>query len=488
MPPHSGRERSVGDCANGFFTLFGCVYWEFGRDAAPRTSSGGSVVNVSLLKRVSAVAVLAALVLASVVHFRAEGEPDMPPLPKDQDDVYAYYKLGFLPDGMPGRRTSDGLVAHPIYGPYVIADYIRQWDRFKEDRFLRAARRVADAALSRMERHEGALVFRYPAELSSFPAGKYSGLTQSRYLETLHQLYLATSDPAYRDASERVLASLSVPTSKGGVSRQVMGGATIEELPLEAMGTYTLNGWLTAMIIVSEYAEATGSAQAKEIFARNVDALREMLPLFDIPEIANSRYKLAGKTKIRILFKDAGRVESASIFVPGEGKMPIVETKDHGGWNNYFSKSSDSSVTANVLVNYISTPRPNELHVTLGADKETTAEVQIRKHVYTVQSVSSDNEWQTIATLPAGPNSRLATVELPWSELGDVIHPTLFSKKLAGKLYNVYHYMHISLLEKLASKTGEPSFASYAAKWKTYAAMWPGMPLYAKAGVELAPY
>lgn len=132
------------------------------------------------------------------------------------------------------------------------------------------------------------------------------------------------------------------------------------------MGTYTLNGWLTAMIIVSEYAEATGSAQAKEIFARNVDALREMLPLFDIPEIANSRYKLAGKTKIRILFKDAGRVESASIFVPGEGKMPIVETKDHGGWNNYFSKSSDSSVTANVLVNYISTPRPNELHVTLG--------------------------------------------------------------------------------------------------------------------------
>jgi len=55
-------------------------------------------------------------------------KPNMPPPSEDRKQVYEAYKLAYLPDGYPGKMTDQGLVAHPIYGPHVIRDFLRLYE------------------------------------------------------------------------------------------------------------------------------------------------------------------------------------------------------------------------------------------------------------------------------------------------------------------------------------------------------------------------
>src|SRR4030042_3715544 len=68
----------------------------------------------------------------------------LPPLPRHREAVYDYYKLRFLPDGYPGKQLKDKIVPHPIYGAYVINDYLAQYDSTKVEKYLHAAVKVAE--------------------------------------------------------------------------------------------------------------------------------------------------------------------------------------------------------------------------------------------------------------------------------------------------------------------------------------------------------
>ena len=64
-----------------------------------------------------------------------------------------FYGGVFLPDGYPGRRQPDGsVIAHPLYGTYLLADYLRQGAATGDTGFVRSAQRVAWAAVRRMDR------------------------------------------------------------------------------------------------------------------------------------------------------------------------------------------------------------------------------------------------------------------------------------------------------------------------------------------------
>jgi len=216
----------------------------------------------------------------------------MPPLPAERSAVYEYYKLAWLADGYPGRRTQHGVVAHPLYGTYVIGDYLRQWRATGKQEYLHAARKVADAGIARMERIENGLVFYYKPNvgLSSLPNTFYSALTQARWLHRFDELNRATKASQYEAAAGQVLNSLRIPVERGGVLKQLPNGVALQEYP-HTVTTYTLNGWMTAMIILNEY-EGRWADQANELFKKNLDGLLSMLPLYDVPEIANSRYQL----------------------------------------------------------------------------------------------------------------------------------------------------------------------------------------------------
>lgn len=109
---------------------------------------------------------------AATIYMSNEREVDLPPLQASRKAVWDYYRIEFLPDRYPGRRHNGELFAHPIYGPYVISDYMAQYRRTKDPLFLDAACQVADAALARMTAFKGGLAFVYDQEKRRYPAGR----------------------------------------------------------------------------------------------------------------------------------------------------------------------------------------------------------------------------------------------------------------------------------------------------------------------------
>lgn len=406
----------------------------------------------------------------------------MPPLPAHRAAIYAYYKLEWLPDGYPGRATRHGVVAHPLYGTYVIKDYLREWQADGRPEYLEGARKVADAALRRMQPLEDALVFYYTPEtgLSALPGTFYSALTQARWMATFDDLYQATGDTRYRDAAQSMLRSLAIPVERGGVLKQLANGVTLEEYP-HKVPTYTLNGWLTTMTLLERHARH-GSALARDLLERNLTALEAMLPLYDLPEIANSRYQLANSAQLRF---SGARVVDVKVEIPGEG---IFGLGDRHQWSNYLEdRRNNDRQYMNAILSYVSFPQPNILHVTTKTPEPLKVEIGTAEYDPTVTALPT-RSWKSLGTF-LGRDGRIS-IPIPWEAASLVAYPTAFTKKIAGKSYNVYHFVHIQTLDELYASTQRPFLKHYADKWRGYAARWERMPLYTSNAqrIELTPY
>jgi hypothetical protein len=141
-------------------------------------------------------------------------EPSMPPFSESLERMRSFYKIRFDADGYPSKLQDDGLYAHPIYGYYVIKDYVRQYKKEPSQTLADALVKVADAALSRMEEHEDALVFWYnDALIARGESRHYSGLTQAYYAIGFWQVYEITGEQRYAEASKKVFRSLLIPTA-----------------------------------------------------------------------------------------------------------------------------------------------------------------------------------------------------------------------------------------------------------------------------------
>src|SRR5699024_6353589 len=109
------------------------------------------------------------------------------------------------------------------------------------------------------------------------------------------------------------------------------GGLIIEEYPSPAPDC-TLNGWTTATVILRDYAKARNDKQAWDLFHRSVRGLETLIPLYDVPQYATSRYKLTGPAAIRL--QPAGTevtVQSVQVDMPGAGTFDANSNLDAGG-------------------------------------------------------------------------------------------------------------------------------------------------------------
>lgn len=413
---------------------------------------------------------------------------ELPPVSAERQKTYEFYKLEFLPDGYPGRRLSHGLVPHPIYGAYVIGDYLSLFRGKGEARYLKAARTVADAALSRMTDLNDALVFYYTPEmkLTSLPGTFYSGLTQARYIRVFSALAKASGDEKYKVAAERALKSLAIPVSEGGVLRRSHGGAVIEEWPHQVMGDYTLNGWTTALVILARYANDTGSPAARELFDQNLISLKALLPLYDVPEFANSRYRLSGSAQLRLVVEGAdAEFMEGSVIVPNEGSFPFEKDTKNVWHNHVKSQTKPRNILLNALLNYVSFPEENAVELVFNASDRGTVSVEILTGTYHPLKKLADKSWVQLGSFQIERGRNTVRTAIGWDAARASITPTDFNKKIHGDQYNVYHFMHVDNLERLWRLTREPMFKSYADKWEAAAATWPSLPVYRDAGVKL---
>lgn len=423
----------------------------------------------------------------------------LPSLSARRKATWDYYRIEFLEDGYPGRRHSDGeLYPHPLYGPYAINDYLGRYTYTGDRTYLDAACRVSEAAIARMDAFSGALVFRYQPKtgVSTMPEAFYSGLTQGRYLATLGRLDAATGGHRFRNACEAILQSLTFPADAGGVARRTPSGGLLIEEYSHSIPDYTLNGWTTATTLVHEYAETANSDTARQVFHDSVRGIADVLPMYDVPELANSRYRLSGQAKIRLSFQHPGtRIRSASIRIPGAGDHPVQHVGTRK-WSNQWVSGVDEdghlkSTTAgmDVVLCRLSWPRPNIVRLELESPRGGKVAAKIGTgHYDPLTTAIRHTDWAVVHTEELTAGHQVLEFPIPWHLAELIAYPTNFAKVVAGKNYNWYHFIHIDTLRRLTAITGDPMLDYFCHRWAAYPSQWPRIPAYAEAGIVLERY
>jgi hypothetical protein len=425
----------------------------------------------------------------------------LPPLPSARADVYDYYDLVFLEDAFPGRKTSDGPVPHPIYGTYVILDYLDLYDQTGDRAALLAAQRVADAAIARMDRSGGMLRFWDEPEwrLGTTSQRYVSGLTQAHYLDQFSRLGAITRDPRYEEAARLVFRSMATRVEDGGVLATTPHGVAIEESPHRPMDI-VLNGWLTALRGLRRYAERSGSEEARDLVRRNVQTLTKLLPLYDVPDQANSRYRIRGFGYVRLELDSREGIAFDPIFqeIPGDGAFELEDSlrnRWHPAIVSGLERQDDRLVAAarrvqlNLVFSLLSAPNPNRLRTRIHAARPGKVSVRVATGNYDpMQTGLVTTGWRTMAEIPlaAGPNE--VSIDFGIEDIAPFVYPTNFLKRIAGKRYNAYHFVHIDGLADLLRSPQPPGLSEMHARWSSYPTRWPSMPVYRDAGVEFERY
>lgn len=423
-----------------------------------------------------------------------EAAVGFPPLQSSRKAVWDYYRIEFLPNGYPGRRMGDVLHAHPIYGSYVISDYIAQYRRTKDRSFLDAAVHVADAAVEQMTPiGKNALAFMYSKEktgVSSKAGTFYSGLTQSRYIEQFRNLVTLPGAERFQEPLSAIVASLTVPTEDGGVARSTdNGGLIIEEYPSLAPDC-TLNGWTTATCILRDYAATTGDEEGWEIFYRSVRALESLIPIYDVPELANSRYRLTGVASIRVTARDADiDVNECRVEMPGAG---IYDASSAGDPAGEALKSGPRSVRTGrseafrLSISRLTWPAPNDILLTIDAAEDGAVDIAIGDGDYSPMVKDLPvHRFRELGEFHVTKGRNLLRVPVPWTDAELVSYPTGFGKALAGQQFNQYHWIHVDTLGKIVDETGSDMLSYFQEKWKHYPSLWSKIPEYQDERITL---
>lgn len=424
--------------------------------------------------------------MADTEYITNEAEVGLPPLQSSRRTVWKYYRIEFLPNGYPGRRTGETLYAHPIYGPYVIADYIAQYRRTKDGVYLDAAKHVADAAIEQMAPVGDGLAFLYDGEktaVSSRTGTFYSGLTQSRYVEVLNKLVRLPGSERFTEPLAAVVRSLLVPTDEGGVARYTdNGGLIIEEYP-SRLPDCTLNGWTTATCILRDYAKETGDAGGREAFELSVRGLERLISLYDVPELSNSRYRLTGAASIQVAAKGANLdVVDCKVEMPGSGIFGAAAIGDPAGEalrTGPRSVREGESESLTLSLSRLTWPTPNSVHLTVDADGPGELSLGIGDGAYDPLAkdlpVSYYRHLETVSLIE-GMND--VVISVPWNDAELISYPTGFGKALANRQFNQYHWIHVDTLAKIVDATGSDILRYFKEKWSRYPEGWKDIPAY----------
>lgn len=407
------------------------------------------------------------------------------------------YNIKFMDDGYPGKDLGDTIACHPIYGIYVIRDYLFQYRKTKNSIYQKAAMQVADAAIGRMETLKNALVFWYKSDsvFNSTSKDYYSGLTQSYYAEVMAQLYVSTKIEKYKRGAQDLYTSLRIPVSQGGVFHDSSKGPSIQEYPMSPNG-YVLNGWLTALSSVKSYAELLQEREAVSFWRDNLNTVCKLLPLFDAESFANSRYTLNGETEIKLhTTKCNVEFKEVSLHVPGEGDFVLdVDTKrNYANYIDAFSvvQSNQKVFTKNhtaslyMLLSRFSYPDENELKIRIVSDDTSSLKISMAQPTYSPTLAKRSQQYRLLEEVPINKGENFIKVKLPWKYLEALATPTTF-KQFGSKWHNVYHFIHINRLEEFYSITKDQRLLTYMNKWKKYVDTWHNHPLY--KGLEVVPY
>lgn len=433
----------------------------------------------------------------------------LPVIPESREAVYDYYRLCFMVDMTPGRYVDNICRKHPMYAAYLMGDYLVQYKKSGDILQLRAAENILNNAVSNMHQSKNALIYYFtPESVVTAVTGKhYSGLTQSNYLKYTTQLYQITRNKKYKEIARKLFNSLTLSENSGGVAKYTDHGAHIKEYQTEYDG-WTLNGWITAVNNIFYYYKYTKDAEANDFLTENMKLLERLLPLYDHEEYHNTRYQLANPFYIKFVARGGVTVSDFVYEIPMEGSydMDFSMIKPTGSRNGYtvrrcvgecqvdnINGSIDFNKLAvfNVVGSLISHPKTNKFSYKVKSNGAKQIQIYIAQGVYDpFTTVMPTESWVLVDELVFSDTKDVVekTTEVPERLLDKIIYPTNFKKKIGGKNYNAYHFIHIVGLAKINSWYKSEELQKYINKWNKYVNIWPSSEFYKNKDIEFIKY
>lgn len=428
-----------------------------------------------------------------------EEQVGLPPLQQSRKAVWDYYRIEFLKSGYPGRRQRGELQAHPLYGTYVIADYLAQYRETRDVMFLRAAQKVADAAIEQMEPIGDGIAFMYRPDGTGVSLRQqefYSGLTQSRYADSLSKLEAVSQPGKYAEALRAVLASLTVPLSEGGVAAYTnKGGLIIEEYP-SPIPDLTLNGWTTATTILANLPASGNDVDISGVLDASMRGLEELVGLYDVPELANTRYRLTGPAEFFVDSDSASfKILDCAVKMSEFGLFSARTVGDPGAADkgSILAPVGDTVMLAPARQKHFvaqltraTWPESNMLHLVIEVEGPTNVAVEIGTGDYNpLRTMIEVSERRSLGVHFLEAGTHTLEIEVPWHKAELIAYPTNFRKNIAGNQFNQYHFIHVDTLRKLAKFSRSSILSYYAERWADYPPRWNTLREYRQDGISL---
>lgn len=417
----------------------------------------------------------------------------MPALNPARKKVYDYYQLEFMDNGYPGKRTEDGIIPHPIYGTYVISDYLSQYKRTGNESLLAAIHRVSDAAREQMTEIEGGLLFFYPPGISGYDTSFASGLTQSRYMDVFTRVYHFTKDYKFKELAEAAFRSHLIEVEKGGPLLRWKGETVIEEYPFR-VPTFVQNGWSTSLHLLKEYADYFKDELANDLFQQSLRSLISLLPHYDARAVASSRYELTRPVILRIIKNGEGelKLKRGHVDIGGQhfaiGPSPAEErsrfhNRPLSGSANADGVLIKNPAQINLLLSRAAYPEQNVVELEIEATEACQIVLEVGHGDFSSSAFSGNHKvewWDRLHRQILQGGTNVIRFVVPWDKIPLVGHPTNFGKRIGDQSYNVYHFIHIDNLLKLNKLSKHPELVYWAKRWEGYAKEWPDHRIYSK--------
>ncbi|NOZ82906.1 MAG: hypothetical protein GXN98_03700, partial [Euryarchaeota archaeon] len=152
-----------------------------------------------------------------------------------------------------------------------------------DERYLRKGLRLADFLISEAEPlGRDALIWRnrFPWHSYGLEAGWAGSLMQAGIIKTLLLAYLCTGNTTYLQYADRALRAFEVDVRSGGLRASRQGWVWYPEYASENP-PYVLNGFITALLWLREYAVSTNSTVAERLYEQGLRSLVHFLPEYD---------------------------------------------------------------------------------------------------------------------------------------------------------------------------------------------------------------
>lgn len=190
--------------------------------------------------------------------------------------------------GVPMIKYGKEFQYNPVtISQFILAEYGRSLQGGEEKKMMAAVNQ-----LLKLQDAEGAFRYYFPyrhyTAVGLYKPGWVSGMAQGVALSALARVYKKTKDPKYLDYGNRAVSFLTVPKDQGGpfvsmadLDKSLKDYVFFEEY-LTTPNVYTLNGYMFTLLGLYDWADITGSEQAKKLFNDGMKTLEKILPYYDI--------------------------------------------------------------------------------------------------------------------------------------------------------------------------------------------------------------